>query len=86
MKLNPSVVARGLVRHWNYFSHHIIASPGMAHPMQACFEEAYVVMGASRTMGLLDDARMTAICRRFNARHFLRASRPVVTAARTGSL
>ncbi|MEZ5277697.1 MAG: hypothetical protein R3F07_15055 [Opitutaceae bacterium] len=68
MKLNPAVVARGLIRHWNYFSHHIIASPGMAHPMQACFEEAYVVMGASRTMGLLDDARMTAICRRFSAR------------------
>jgi len=68
MKLNPAVVARGLVRHWNYFSHHIIASPGMAHPMQACFEEAYVVMGAARTMRLLDDARMTAICRRFNGR------------------
>ncbi len=68
MKLNPAVVARGLVKHWNYFSHHIIASPGMAHPMQACFEEAYVVMGAARTMALLDDARMTAICRRFNGR------------------
>lgn len=68
MKLNPAVVARGLVRHWNYFSHHIIGSPGMAHPMQACFEEAYVVMGAARTMALLDDARMTAICRRFNGR------------------
>ena len=68
MKLNPNVVARGLVKHWNYFSHHIIASPGMAHPMQACFEESYVVMGAARTMGLLDDARMTAICRRFNDR------------------
>lgn len=68
MKLNPTVVARGLVKHWNYFSHHIIASPGMAHPMQACFEEAYVVMGAARTMPLLDDARMTAISRRFNGR------------------
>jgi hypothetical protein len=68
MKLNAAVVARGLVKHWNYFSHHIIASPGMAHPMQACFEEAYVVMGAARTMALLDDARMTAICRRFNSR------------------
>jgi hypothetical protein len=68
MKLNAAVVARGLVKHWNYFSHHIIASPGMAHPMQACFEEAYVVMGAARTMALLDDARMTAICRRFNGR------------------
>jgi hypothetical protein len=40
----------------------------MAHPMQACFEEAYVVMGAARTMDLLGDARMTAVCRRFNAR------------------
>ena len=40
----------------------------MAHPMQACFEESYVVMGAARTMALLDDARMTAICRRFNDR------------------
>lgn len=68
MKLNSTVVARGLIKHWNYFSHHIIASPGMAHPMQACFEEAYVVMGAARTMALLDDARMTAICRRFNGR------------------
>ena len=68
MKLNPDVVARGLIKHWNYFSHHIIASPGMAHPMQACFEEAYVVMAAARTMPLLDDARMTAICRRFNDR------------------
>ena len=68
MQLNPTVVARGLIKHWNYFSHHIIASHGMAHPMQACFEEAYVVMGASRTMPLLDDARMTAIARRFNGR------------------
>jgi len=68
MNLHPTVVARGLVRHWNYFSHHIIASPGMAHPMQACFEEAYVVMGAARAMDLLGDARMTAICRRFNDR------------------
>ncbi|MBP6507742.1 MAG: hypothetical protein KA257_09270 [Opitutaceae bacterium] len=68
MKLNPTVVARGLVKHWNYFSHHIIASPGMAHPMQACFEEAYVVMGAARTMPLLDDARMTTIGRAFNSR------------------
>lgn len=68
MQLNPDIIARGLVRHWNYFSHHIIASPGMAHPMQACFEEAYVVMGAARTMPLLDDARMTAIVRRFNGR------------------
>lgn len=68
MKLNPTVVARGLIKHWNYFSHHIIASPGMAHPMQACFEESYVVTGAARTMALLDDARMTAICRRFNNR------------------
>jgi|GEM_PF-853057 len=68
MKLNPTVVARGLIKHWNYFSHHIIASPGMAHPMQACFEEAYVVMGAARTTALLDDARMTAISRRFNGR------------------
>lgn len=68
MQLNPTVVARGLIKHWNYFSHHIIASPGMAHPMQACFEEAYVVMGAARTMDLLDDARMTAIARRFNNR------------------
>ena len=68
MKLNPTVVARGLIKHWNYFSHHIIASPGMAHPMQACFEESYVVTGAARTMSLLDDARMTAICRRFTNR------------------
>ena len=68
MKLNPTVVARGLIKHWNYFSHHIIASPGMAHPMQACFEESYVVTCAARTMPLLDDARMTAICRRFNDR------------------
>lgn len=68
MKLNPTVVARGFIKHWNYFSHHIIASPGMAHPMQACFEESYVVTGAARTMALLDDARMTAICRRFNDR------------------
>lgn len=68
MQLNLDVVARGLVRHWNYFSHHIIASPGMAHPMQACFEEAYVVMGAARTMPLLDDARMTAMVRRFHGR------------------
>lgn len=68
MQLNPTVVARGLVRHWNYFSHHIIASPGMAHPMQACFQEAYVVMAAARTMALLDDARMTAICRRYTHR------------------
>lgn len=68
MHLNPDVVARGLIRHWNYFSHHIIASPGMAHPMQACFEEAYVVMGSALTMDLLDDARMTAVCRRFCAR------------------
>jgi hypothetical protein len=68
MHLDPTVIARGLVKHWNYFSHHIIASPGMAHPMQALFEEAYVVMGAARTMALLDDARMTAICRRFNGR------------------
>lgn len=65
MQLNADIVARGLVRHWNYFSHHIIASPGMAHPMQACFQEAYVVMGAARTMPLLDDARMTAIVRRY---------------------
>ena len=56
MKLNPTVVARGLIKHWNFFSHHIIASPGMAHPMQACFEESYVVTGAARTMALLDDA------------------------------
>ena len=68
MNLNPTVVARGLVRHWNYFSHHIIASPGMAHPMQACFEESYVVLGAARAMDLMGDARMTAICRRYNAR------------------
>ncbi|MCW5549174.1 MAG: hypothetical protein KIT44_09445 [Opitutaceae bacterium] len=68
MQLDPNVTARGLVKLWNYFSHHIIASPGMAHPMQACFEEAYVVMGAARTMDLMGDARMTAICRRFNAR------------------
>ncbi len=68
MKLNPTVVARGLIKHWNYFSHHIIASPGMAHPMQACFEESYVAIGAANTMALLDDARMTAICRRFNDR------------------
>ncbi|MFM1851481.1 MAG: hypothetical protein RIS54_1165 [Verrucomicrobiota bacterium] len=68
MQLQPDIIARGLVRHWNYFSHHIIASPGMAHPMQACFEEAYVVMGAARTMPLLDDARMTAIVRRFHDR------------------
>ena len=25
MQLNATVVARGLVKHWNYFSHHIIA-------------------------------------------------------------
>lgn len=68
MNLNYDVVARGLVRHWNYFSHHIIASPGMAHPMQACFEEAYVVMGAARTMTLLNDPRQMAVCRRFNTR------------------
>lgn len=67
-QLDFNVTARGLVKHWNYFSHHIIASPGAAHPMQACFEEAYVVMAAARTMPLLDDARMTAICRRFNER------------------
>lgn len=68
MQLSPEIVARGLVRHWNYFSHHIIASPGCAHPMQACFEESYVAQGAARTMPLLDDARMTAIVRRFNHR------------------
>lgn len=68
MTLNATVAAQGLIRHWNYFSHHIIASPGMAHPMQACFEEAYVVMGAAHTMGLLGDARMTAMCRRYNHR------------------
>jgi hypothetical protein len=68
MKLDPTITARGLVRLWNYFSHHIIGSPGMAHPMQACFEEAYVVMGAGRAAGLLDDARMTAICRRYHER------------------
>jgi hypothetical protein len=68
MHLNPTVVARGLVRHWNYFSHHIIASPGMAHPMQACFEEAYVVMGAAHAMDLMGDARLTALCRRYNDR------------------
>ncbi len=68
MRLHPDIVARGLIRHWNYFSHHIIASPGAAHPMQACFEEAYVVMGAARTMTLLNDARMTAVSRRFNQR------------------
>lgn len=67
-QLDFNVTARGLIKHWNYFSHHIIASPGAAHPMQACFEEAYVVMGAARTMSLLDDARMTAVCRRFNLR------------------
>ncbi|MEI7552932.1 MAG: hypothetical protein WCL24_11435 [Verrucomicrobiota bacterium] len=72
MKLDPTVVARGLLKHWNYFSHHIIAqTDGMAHPMQACFEEAYVVMGAARTTDLLSDARMTGICRRFNARMML---------------
>jgi len=72
MHLNPPVVARGLLRHWYYFSHHIIAcTDGMAHPMQACFEEAYVVMGAARTMDLLNDARMTGICRRFNRRMML---------------
>jgi hypothetical protein len=68
MQLDPTVTARGLVKLWNYFSHHIIASPGMAHPMQACFEESYVVIGAARTMDLMGDARMTAICRRFNQR------------------
>ena len=68
MQLDPTITARGLVRLWNYFSHHIIASPGMAHPMQACFEESYVVIGAARTMDLLGDARMTAVCRRFNKR------------------
>ena len=68
MQLDPNVTARGLVKLWNYFSHHIIASPGMAHPMQACFEESYVVIGAARTMDLMGDARMTAICRRFNKR------------------
>ncbi len=68
MQLDPTLTARGLVKLWNYFSHHIIASPGMAHPMQACFEESYVVIGASRTMDLLGDARMTAICRRYNKR------------------
>lgn len=68
MKLNPTVTARGLVKLWNYFSHHLIASPSMAHPMQACFEEAYVVMGAARTMDLMGDARQTDVCRRFNAR------------------
>jgi len=68
MQLDPNVTARGLVKLWNYFSHHIIASPGMAHPMQACFEESYVVSGAARAMDLLEDARMTAICRRFNKR------------------
>ena len=72
MKLEAPFVARGLVRHWNYFSHHIIAcTDGMAHPMQALFEEAYVVMGAARTMDLLGDARMTGICRRFNRRMML---------------
>jgi hypothetical protein len=72
MQLNATVVARGLVKHWNYFSHHIIAqTDGMAHPMQALFEEAYVVMGAARTTDLLGDARMTGICRRFNARMML---------------
>lgn len=68
MQLDPTITARGLVKLWNYFSHHIIASPGMAHPMQACFEESYVVIGAARTMDLLGDARMTAVCRRFNHR------------------
>ncbi|MBI3987864.1 MAG: hypothetical protein HY343_13145 [Lentisphaerae bacterium] len=68
MKLNPTVTARGLVKLWNYFSHHFIASPGMAHPMPSCFSEAYAVMGAARTMDLLDDAHQTAICRRFNVR------------------
>jgi len=68
MQLDPNVTARGLVKLWNYFSHHIIASPGAAHPMQACFEESYVVIGAARTMDLLGDARMTAVCRRFNQR------------------
>ncbi len=68
MQLDPNVTARGLVKLWNYFSHHIIASPGAAHPMQACFEESYVVIGAARAMDLMSDARMTAICRRFNLR------------------
>lgn len=68
MQLDPHVTARGLVKFWNYFSHHIIASPSMAHPMQACFEEAYVAMGAARTTGLLNDARMAAISRTFNKR------------------
>jgi hypothetical protein len=69
MQLDPDVTARGLVRHWNYFSHHIIAqTDGMAHPMQALFEEAYVVMGAAHAMDLLADARMTNIGRRFSRR------------------
>ena len=69
MQLDTTIVARGLIKHWNYFSHHIIAqTDGMAHPMQALFEESYVVMGAAHTMDLLSDARMTGICRRFNHR------------------
>ena len=68
MQLDPNVTALGLIKLWNYFSHHIIASPGAAHPMRACYEESYAVIGAARMMDLLGDARMTAICRRFNKR------------------
>lgn len=68
MELNPTVTARGLVKLWHYFSHHSVASPGMAHPLPSCFAESYVVKGAARTMDLMGDARQTEICRRFNVR------------------
>ena len=59
-QLDCNFTARGLVKLWNYFSHHIIASPGAAHPMQACFEESYVVIGAARTTAGRESAPTTA--------------------------
>ena len=66
--LNYDVVAKGLMKSRNYWAHHTISSPGMAHPIESVFEESYEVRAACRTYGLLNDGGQRKIARAFTKR------------------
>ena len=66
--LSHHVIAKGLLKSRNYFAHHTISSPGMAHPFEAVFEESYEVRAACRSYDLLFDGNQRKIARAFTNR------------------
>ncbi|MBT3273634.1 MAG: hypothetical protein HN368_10795 [Spirochaetales bacterium] len=66
--LNYNATAKGLLKSRNYFAHHTISSPGIAHPIESVFEESYEVRAACRSFNLLKDGGMRKIARAFTKR------------------